>query len=140
MSDLTTINAPTYNITQFELMPNNATMTNLMAHYWITLSRAQISMPSGTDTKERVSLMFINKSNHDLDAALNIANVEADDLREDLISDNFDVFAREQDHMILIGLITPTMSCYITVMRGQKRSIIWRICATRYAMVTTTLE
>ena len=98
MNDLTAINAPTYNITQFELLPNDATMTNLMAHYWVTISQAQIDMPNGTDTEERASIMFINKSNHDLDAALNIANVEADDLREDLTSDNFDVFAREQDH------------------------------------------
>ena len=98
MSDLTTINAPTYNIAQFELLPYNATMTNLMAHYWITLSQAQIDMPSGNNTEERATILFINKSNHDLDAALNIANVEAADLREDLISDNFDVFAREQDH------------------------------------------
>ena len=98
MRDLTTINAPTYNIAQFELIPNNATITNLMDHYWITISQARIDMPNGNDTKERASILFINKSNHDLDAALNIANVEAADLREDLISDNFDVFAREQDH------------------------------------------
>lgn len=98
MSDLTAINAPTYNITNFELLPNDAAMAKLMEHYYVTVSYAALDMPNGTDTEERASIMFINKSNHDLDAALNIANVEADDLREDLTSDNFDAFAREQDH------------------------------------------
>lgn len=91
-------NAPTYNITNFDMVPIDATIKDLMAHYWVVVSQAEIDLPRGLETVDRASIMFVNKSNHDLNAALNIANVEADDLREELTSDNFDVFAREQDH------------------------------------------
>lgn len=93
-----TANPPTYNITQFDMVPIDATIENLMAHYWVMVSQAEVDLPGGLETKNRASILFINKSNHDLNAALNIANVEADDLREELTSDNFDIFAREQDH------------------------------------------
>lgn len=91
-------NAPTYNITNFDMVPIDATIKDLMAHYWVVVSQAEIDLPGGLETVGRASIMFVNKSNHTLDAAIGIANVEADDLREELTSDNFDIFAREQDH------------------------------------------
>lgn len=98
MSKLEAINPPTYIIDQFDMVPIDATIEDLMAHYWVMVSRAEVDLPGGLETVGKASILFVNKSNHTLDAALNIANVEADDLREELTSDNFDIFAREQDH------------------------------------------
>lgn len=98
MSDLTTINRPTYTIDQFELLPTDAAMENLMAHYHVVVSQASIDLPGGLETETWATILFINKSNHDQDAAMNIAFIEADDVREELMDHFFDTFAREQDH------------------------------------------
>lgn len=98
MSDLTTINRPTYTIDQFELLPTDAAMENLMAHYHVVVSQASIDLPGGLETETWATILFINKSNHDERAAINIGSIEADDVREELMDHFFDTFAREQDH------------------------------------------
>lgn len=98
MSDLTTINAPTYTIDQLELIPDDAHIAALMERYHVVVSQASIDLPGGLETETWATILFINKSNHDEQAALNIGSIEADDIREELCDRFFDTFAREQDH------------------------------------------